>query len=238
MNDHQGASPERRSHARNAAKGTVLVHALGQTRRGRIANIGEGGMFVLTHVPAPDRLLARVVEVEIRLDGARAGWLRAAARIVRVRPDGLAMSFDEPPSAEFLRTVDDLATASRAHDRVLSVVLIDAATQRRSAMAAGFRATGCTVIEAATPLDAIVCLGEATFEPNVIAVADSADGADALAMRAFVERDHPNVKLITISDEVFQPDGFANWLSSSNPQADLPHRVREALVAPRYPRRP
>ena len=55
-------------------------------------------------------------------------------------------------------------------------------------------------------------------------------------MRTFVERDHPNAKLITIGDDVLQPDGLANWLSSANPDADLPARVREALVAPR-PRR-
>lgn len=237
MNDQTGALPERRHHARIAPKGTVLFHALGQTRLGRIANIGEGGMFVLTPMTAPD-LLDRAVEIELRLDGARAEWLRAAGKIVRVGPEGLAMSFDGPPSTSLLRMIDDVTTASWANDRVLSVVLIDAATQRRSAMAAGFRATGCDVIEAATPLEAIVCLGESTFEPNVIAVADSADTADAHEMRTFVERDHPNVKLITISDEVFQPDGFANWLSSSNPAADLPSRVREALVAPRYPRRP
>jgi hypothetical protein len=72
----------------------------------------------------------------------------------------------------------------------------------------------------------------------VIAVADTAATADAEEMRAFIERDHPNAKLITIGDEVFQPDGFANWLSSSNPDADLPRRVREALVAPRDRKRP
>jgi hypothetical protein len=76
-----------------------------------------------------------------------------------------------------------------------------------------------------------VRLGESSFEPDVIAVADSAND-DANDMRAFVEREHPNAKLITIGDEVFQPDGFANWLSSANPNADLASRVRVVLVAP------
>ena len=146
------------------------------------------------------------------------------------------MSFEGPPPSDLLRIIEDLSSVSRANARVLSVVLIDAATQRRSAMAAGFRATGFNVIEAATPLEAIFCLGESTFEPDVIAVAGPATSADAEEMRAFVERDHPNVKLITIGDEVFQPDGFANWLSSSNPDADLPRRIRDALVAPRLRR--
>jgi hypothetical protein len=223
---------------RTAPKGAVLVHALGQARRGRIANIGGGGMFILTPVSAPARLLGRIVEVELRLDGASAEWLSVTGRIARLEANGLALSFDGPLPAPLQRAIDDLTSASWAHDRVLWVVLIDANTERRSAMVAGFRATGCVVVEAATPLDAIVRLGESTFEPDVIAVADSETGSDAEQMRAFVERDHPKAKLITIGDEIFQPDGFANWLSSSNPDADLPRRVREALVAPRGPRRP
>jgi hypothetical protein len=238
MNENTGARSERRLHTRIAPKGAVLLHALGQTTRGRVANISEGGMFVVTRVKTPDRLLARVVDVELRLDGARAEWLSTSARIVRVQATGVAMAFAGPPPAMLVRMLDELTTASHANARVITVVLIDAATQRRTAMAAGFRATGCIVIEAATPLDAIVRLGESTFEPDVIAVADTATSTDAEEMRAFIERDHPNAKLITIGDEIFQPDGFANWLSSSNPDADLPRRVREALVAPRGPKRP
>jgi hypothetical protein len=142
MNDEMGRRAERRLHTRIAPKGAVLLHALGQTTRGRVANIGEGGMFVLTRVTAPDRLLARVVDIELRLDGARAEWLRASARIVRLQPEGLAVSFVGPPPAMLVRMLDELTTASHAHGRVISVVLIDAAAQRRSAMAAGFERLG------------------------------------------------------------------------------------------------
>ena len=131
--------------------------------------------------------------------------------------------------------IDEMSTASRADARIITVVLIDADPQRSSAMAAGFRATGCSVIEATTPLEAIVRLGESSFEPDIIAVADSQTD-DADEMRAFVDREHPDARLITIGDEIFQPDGFANWLSSANPDADLAARVREALVAPRRQR--
>ena len=237
MNDGTGTRAERRLHARIAPKGAVLLHALGQTTRSRIANIGEGGMYVLTRVTAPDRLLARVVETELRLDGADANWLRASGRIVRLQAEGLAIAFIGSAPARLVRLLDELTTASHANARVISVVLIDAAAQRRSAMAAGFRATGCAVIEATTPLEAIVRLGESTFEPDVIAVANTAAATEAEEMRAFIDRNHPNAKLITIGDEIFQPDGFANWLSSSNPDADLPDRVRDALVAPRGARR-
>ncbi len=188
---------------------------------------------MFTRVRLPERLLARVLDIELRLDGAHAEWLRASCRVVRLQADGVAMSFAEPGPAVLVRMLRDLATESRAHDRELSIVLIDSAADRRSAMAAGFRATGCAVIEAATPLEAIVSLGESTFEPDVIAVADTPTSENAREMREFVERDHPKAKLITIGDEIFQPDGFANWLSSSNADADLPRRILVALAAPR-----
>lgn len=229
---------ERRLHPRIAPKGTVVLDMLGQTTRSRLANIGKGGMFVQTRVRAPDRMLARTVEIQLRLDGAHAEWLRASARIVRLQADGLALSFCGEPPAVLVSLLESLAGASYAHDRVLSIVLIDSELERRSAMAAGFRATGCAVIEAATPLDAIHYLGESTFEPDVIAVADTHDSNDAREMRAFVERDHPQARLITIGDEIFQPDGFANWLSSSNANADLPRRILDVLAGPRSPRRP
>jgi hypothetical protein len=70
----------------------------------------------------------------------------------------------------------------------------------------------------------------------VIAIADSDPSLEAADMRRFVERDHPKVKLITIGDDVLKPDGFANWLSSADPDGDLLTRVRDALVAPNRPR--
>ena len=230
MNDRSGERHERRRGIRIAAKGTLLLRAREHQQRGRIANLSDGGAYVVTTVTVPKRLLRREVDVELRLDAAHAEWMRATGRIVRIDREGLAIAFDLL-SAPLLRMIDELSTASRADARIVTVVLIDADPQRRSAMVAGFRATGCSVIEAATPLEAIVRLGESSFEPDIIAVADSAND-DAGEMRAFVEREHPDAKLITIGDEILQPDGFAHWLSSANPNSDLASRVREALVAP------
>ncbi len=79
----------------------------------------------------------------------------------------------------------------------------------------------------------IVRLGESSFEPDVIAIADSHPATAADEMRSFVERYHPNAKLVTIGDSVLQPDGIAHWLSSADPASDLPVRIREVLVRPR-----
>jgi hypothetical protein len=229
MSDRKGARPERRHHPRIAAKGAVILHVQGRSDHGRLANVGEGGMFVATRVRAPDRLLARDIELELRLDGSGAEWLHASGRIVRLEANGLAIAFRGQQPAMIMRMIDELARASHAHDRVINMMLIDSATERRSAMAAGFRTMGFAVVEAATPLEAIVRLGESTFELDVIAVADTVAIEDAEQMRAFVRRNHPHAKLITIGDDIFEPDGFASWLSSSNPDAELP-RLREALL--------
>jgi hypothetical protein len=179
MNDTTRPALERRRQARIIAKDAVNLRAEGQALRGRIANLGSEGMFVLTAVTAPDRMLGRAVVFEIRFDGGRAEWLRGTGEIARIHAYGLAVVFEAPPAA-LLRMIDELATASYASARVMSVVLIDADRDRRSAMAAGFRATGCSVVEAGTPL-----------------------------MRVFVERDHPGAKLVTSGDEVLAPDVIA-----------------------------
>ena len=233
MNERPGDRPERRRHMRIVAKGTLLFRAGRHEQSCRIANLSEGGAYVLTNVTAPDRMLGRNVALDLRLDAASAEWLRATGRILRKTPDGVAIAFDLL-AAPLLRIIDALSTAAIARARIIVVVLIDADPQRRDAMASGFRAAGCSVIESASPLEAIVRLGESSFEPNVIAVADSQTD-DAEEMRAFVEREHPDATLIRIGDDLLRPEGLANWLSSGNPDKDLPARVREVLIAPRRP---
>lgn len=119
MNNRTGAGSERRRHARFCPKGTSFLRVDSYALHGRIANLGEGGMLVITDVDAPERLLGRVADVEVRLDGG------------------------------------------------------------------------------------------------------------------FVERNHPNAKLVAIGDSLLRPDGIAHWLSSAGPASDLPDRIREVLVRPR-----
>ena len=232
MNDEKGGRPERRRHARMVLKGTVTLQAVGYAQHARIANLGEGGMFAATDVRAPDRVLSRAVDLEIRLDGGHAQWLRGTGRIVRIVAEGVAVAFDTLPSG-LLRMIDEMATASHARVRVLSVVLIDTDAERRSAMAYAFRTTGCSVVEAATPLEAIVRLGESSFEPDVIAVADSGSATTAADLRAFVERNHASAKLIAIGNDPGAPDGIIHWLSSANPDGALANRIRAVLARPR-----
>src|SRR4029079_781602 len=98
MNDEMGGRPERRRHARMMPKGTVTLQAPGYTQHARIANLGEGGMFAATDVRAPDRMLRRPVDLEIRFDGGHAQWLHGTGRIVRIVADGVGVAFDTLPS--------------------------------------------------------------------------------------------------------------------------------------------
>lgn len=233
MTQRSGREPDRRHHARIQPKGAVTVHALGNAHRGRLLNIGVGGVYVATEVAVPDRLLGRVVELELRFDGALAAWQWVTGRITRLDANGVAVVFDAPTAPALLGMIDELTTASHATRRVISVVLVDAEAVRRAAIAAGFRAAGCEVVEVATQLDAIVRLGESHFEPDIVAVANSKPAAAADEMRTFIRRDHPRSMLVTIGPELLDPAGLANWLSSGTSAADLLTRIRELIFAPR-----
>lgn len=216
---------------RIAPKGTVSLASGQHTLRGRIANLGKGGMLVATSIGAPNKLLARRAELEIRLDGHWAEWTQASGQIVRIQPNGIAIRFEgiSPPLAQLIEL---MSAASRAHLRALLVVLIDADPGRRSAIAEGFRTAGCTVVETATPLEAVVRLGEASFEPDLIAIADSTPAAMADDLRHFAERNHPRAKLVTIGHGLVEPVGSPFWLSSADPGADLEVRIGELLGRP------
>jgi len=169
----------------------------------------------------------------LRFDGALAAWQWVNGRISRIDANGVAVVFDAPAAPALLAMIDELTTASHATRRIISVVLVDADAARRAAIAAGFRAAGCEVVEVATQLDAIVQLGRSHFEPDIIAVANSQPAAPADEMRTFIRRDHPGSLLVTIGPELLDPAGLANWLSSGTSTVDLPARIRELIFAPR-----
>jgi PilZ domain len=228
---------ERRQHARVSPKGTVVAHAGEHVHRGRISNLGFGGVLAMTAVTAPAVMLGRAVRVEIRFDGTVGDWLFGNGKVSRIAPDAMALTLDEL-SPELQRVIGEMVGSSRAHGRVMNMVLIDSDVVRRTRMSIAFQMAGCTVVDATSPLEAIVRLGESMFEPDLIAIADSAPAAVSDELRLFVEREHPNTKLVSIGDGDIGPEGIAHWLSSADPSADMPSRVREMLGRPRRPTNP
>jgi hypothetical protein len=220
---------ERRRYARVMPKGTVIVAAADHRQRGRVANISAGGMLATTSISTPAGLVGCVAAIDLRLDDRDAYWFKLRGKIQRVTADTVAVSFDETPP-RFSNLLDELASAAHIGRRQLSVVLVDVSAERRATIAAGFRDNGCVVLEASTALEAIVRLGEAAFEPNVIAIADSIPSQTSEDLRRFVEREHPSAKLVTIGDMLRDPGGIEHWLSSADPDSDLVARVRRMLV--------
>jgi len=223
---------ERRKHGRIALKGTAILLAGEHAVRARLVNLGDGGFLATTLVTAPMRLLGRPVDIELRLDDPLSQWNRLEGRIVRIGNDSVAISLNSTPA--LIRLVDEMTDASRTRERVISVILIDEDTSRRTLLGDAFRTVGCSLIEAATSLEAIVRLGESSFEPDVIAVADSIPATTANEMREFVGRNHPHVKLVSITDvidsslDIFQ-------LTADDLRGNLVDAIRRVLGRPRSP---
>jgi CheY-like chemotaxis protein len=222
---------ERRRYLRMCPKGTVIVRTSTYIIRGRISNLSAGGLSAITRTTPPERLLRSQAEIDLRLDGRDASWLHLQGQILRIGATSIALRFDVVPPS-FARIMDETVSASHHHDRLLSVVLVDARPERRSAMTEAFRTAGCTVVDVSTPLEAIVRLGELHFEPHLVAIADSLPATTSEELRRFVDAEHPRTKLVAIGSATSAPAGLALWLSAANPADDLAARIRTVLTTP------
>ena len=114
MNDPTGARLERRRSTRIVLKGTAIVHVVGRAPyRGRIANLGEGGVSVIG--AGITELLGAMMSSSGSMAAARSGCARRedhshrrGRRRDRVHP---------PAPAALSRMIDEASTASRASDR-------------------------------------------------------------------------------------------------------------------------
>ncbi|MDX2090727.1 MAG: PilZ domain-containing protein [Kofleriaceae bacterium] len=221
------AGPERRRDVRVAPKGTVRIVADTYNIRGRIMNLSRGGLAVRTPSLVPERLLGSKARIELRLDNPTASWFGLIGTLKRVGSQWIAVSFDAVPLA-FGRIIENTTYAAHRNERHLSMVLVDPAPGRRDAMAQGFRDVGCHVIATSTPLEAIVRLNEAGFEPNLVAVADSSPSRTSDELRQFIVAEHPSAKLVAIGDvcPVARPD----CLSANERLDDLAQRIRRLLA--------
>lgn len=230
MTTEHEPTPDRRTSPRITPKGSAIISAPTWSRRGRITNLSATGMeLALDDALAP---CSDALAISVRLDGADHAWHALAGRLLRTDGGTVAIAFDRVPPA-FMALLDTTARASRTHDRRISVVLVDPQLARRSTIAEGFRAAGCSVLDVSTPLEAIVRLGESEFEPDVIAIADSHPEASADQLRTFVEREHPAAQLVRIGDAAAPPADLAQWLSSAGTADALLTRIRQVLGAAR-----
>jgi CheY-like chemotaxis protein len=227
---HELSAPsDRRQSQRIAAKGTAMFHVGAALVRGRIENISSGGILVATESPGSADLVGDDMTVELRLDARSAGWLQVHGRITRVSSDSIAASFrDAPPP--FSAMLHEMVPASGRHRRAMNVVLVDEVPERRRALSRVFRQEGCTVLETSSPLEFLVRLGEQSFEPDVIAIADSIPSATSHQLRTFIEQNHPDAQLLTIGRAADRdPESHAGFLSFADPAPDIAARIHALL---------
>lgn len=222
---------ERRTAARLVLKGSALLRAPDYSIHTRVVNVATGGLLVASDVTVPSRLLGRTVHVDLRLDAADASWQALEGRVLRIGANAVALCFPTVPDS-FVRILGEMTSASQRNTRTLSVVLVDREPLRRVAFEEAFREVGCDVISVSTPLEAIVRLGESSFEPDLIAIADSAPTSISNELRVFVERNHPRARLVSITEALDAPGTVPDWLSAADPSHDLAARIRSVLASP------
>lgn len=223
---------ERRRRMRVRSKGSVRFRHGAQLIRGRILDLGMGGICLRVEPPVGSGVhIGEPVRLEVRLDaGARHHALDG--RVLRsVAATGvIAVELDGVPS-DFERCVEEELVAAGKHDAVPHMILVDHAAGRRHAFARAFRSAGCHVTEVSTPLDAIAQLGRSQFAPGVIAIADSVPESIAEDLRAFLGREHPEAHMVAIGSSNRRPCLGGSWLSWVNTRNDLELRVGRVITA-------
>ena len=221
--DHD-PSRERRASIRISPKGSAIVTAPSWLANGRITDISIGGVAIALD-GATTAAAGDAVEIDLRLDGPAASWLeRLTGHVSRVDTETLVIEFDDAPFG-LTQLIAETSHNSRSRCRRIWVVLVDSMPERLLAIGDGFRRAGCVVMAVATPLEAIVRLGESMFEPDVVAISDSLPTSISDELRAFVDYAHPNTKLVRIGAD---GDHTLSWTGSPD---DLLARIRVVLGA-------
>jgi hypothetical protein len=223
---------ERRRTVRVRSKGSVRLRHGAQLIRGRILDLGVGGVSLRTEPPVGlGPYIGEPVRVEVRLDARSKQFtldgsvLRSAAATCVV-----AVVFDEAPS-DFEACVQEELVAAGKHDALPHMILVDGTVRRRHAFARAFRSAGCDVTEVSTPLEAIARLGRLRFDPGVIAIADSVPESTADDLRRFLCDEHPQAHMVVIGRSNRHSKLGASWLSWTDSGGDLDLRVGRVVTA-------
>lgn len=235
MSKQDDMAVERRRMPRVRPKGTAVVHGASRALLGRIENLSLGGMCIRVEQGSRDLIpdfAQRQCQVDLRLDGARAQWLRLIGTAIRTTPELLVVRFsDRPPALESL--IRDELAGSLHNARSPGVIIVDGDATRRARIAEAFRSAGLDPIEVGTPLEAIVRVGEASYEPYLIAVADTEAAEAAEELRGFLRARHPQARIITVGTGARPTDAFprhSDWLDALDSHGDLDARVRRLLA--------
>jgi hypothetical protein len=197
---------EHRRAMRVRSKGAIRVHHHDTLIRGRVVDLAVGGVRVRAEGTIPP-CAGEPVTVELTLDPCPALAFSLLGHVLRptVETRTFVVQFAEVPP-EFEDCVNEELLASVDHELRPYMILVDAARSRRERIAGAFRDAGCHVTDVSTPLEAIVHLGRARFEPVVIAIADTLPESVAEELREFLCDDHPEAHMVAIGERWLSPD--------------------------------
>jgi hypothetical protein len=221
---------ERRRARRVRPKGSVRIKIEGREIHGRIVDVSESGIRL--GVPEDDVCAEHVgspTSIEVRLDTRIAAWLRLEGHVMRIGFRSIVLGLEHVPTA-FHDLMSDELVASNNQVRTPCVVIVDHEAPRRAPFVDAFRGAGYEVVEATSPLEAVVRVGESGYEPHVIVVADTLPASVADELREFMTREHPGVQIVTIGHNSLDPMGRGDWLASQDPAHDLRARVEHLLA--------
>ena len=190
---------ERRHSGRVEASGSAIVHGP-CVARARILDLAVGGLGLLVDADASVPDVGTHVRVEFRLDGC-GRWLHVIGRVARVDARGSSSALViellvVPPEFEDL-VQDELLAALECAEQP-QILLVDATRRRRELVAAAFRATGCSVIEVSSPLEAITEIGQSRLHLRAVVIADTELASRADELRRFLDEAYPRVPLIVV----------------------------------------
>lgn len=205
------------------SKGVVRLDDGRRRSRGRIRDLSTGGIRVAGD-PAWGE--GEHVDVEISFDAHPEIRYPATGCVRRASADGVAIELDALSPELELQIVGELVAAT-ARDSAPNVILVDAKSPARSAIATAFRGYGWVVTEVSTPLEAIRQIIGDRFDPSVIAIADTVPESVAEQLREFLAGEYPDSHMIAIgSAKAATRDG---WIDRDDRDRDLDARVETII---------
>lgn len=190
---------ERRRSGRVQSTGTAVVHG-SFAAHARILDLAIGGVSLLVDGAAALPAAGAHVHLDVRLDGL-GRWLHLSGTVVRADARGpgavlVIVLLVVPPDFEDL-VQDELLSALECA-RQPRILVVDGVRGRRRLVADAFRTTGCHVIEASSPLEAIAEIDQSRLHLRAVVIADTELASHADELRGFLGEMYPAVPLIEL----------------------------------------
>jgi CheY-like chemotaxis protein len=228
MRDEHGSRGERRRTPRMNVSGNAVVHAAQGVVRCQLVNLSAGGALLRSTEEAGHAVaLDASVLIDLHLDARRTAWIHLRGHVQRIAgaADFCVVFHDVTPQFEDL--VGDEILAGIEGEARPRALIVDADPSRRAQLAEALARSGCNVVEATAPLDAIATIEQSKAHIAVVLVrAPEASAPDPLTV--FLREAHPEIELAVIADRADGGRDRPGWLFTE--QADFGVQVRRLIA--------